>query len=92
MIIQRVKLGQLFKDIDGRFGTVIFTKHNGEERTMNFRMGVAKGLKGSTKVPTERYGTPYVTAYDMKKRAYRTINLNTVKAVYANGTAYHVAG
>ena len=90
--IQRVKLDRLFMDLDGKFGSVIFTKHNGEERTMNFRLGVKKGLKGTTRTPVERYGTPYITAYDMVKKGYRTVNLNTVKSVYANGVVYQVVG
>ena len=92
MIIHRTKLGQLFNDLDGKFGTAVFTKKDFTERTMNFRMGVKKGLKGSSRVPNERYGTSLITAYDMKLKAYRTINLATVKAVYANGTSYQVTG
>jgi hypothetical protein len=96
--IHRVKLDRLFTDLDGKIGSVIFTKRDGTERKMNFRLGVRKGLKACgasgqlTRTPADRYGTPYVIGYDMQINEYRMINLSTVKAVYANGTCYHVLG
>ena len=89
--IQRVKLDRLFTDLDGKIGSVIFTKKDGSERKMNFRLGVKKGIRGVTnRTPADRYGTPFVVGYDLKINEYRMINLATVKAVYANGTSYHV--
>lgn len=90
MKVHSTKLAQLFSDLDGRIASVDFTKKDGSNRTMVFRLHVTKYVKGSTKQAVARYDTPYVTAYDMSKRAYRNINLNTVRRVRANGLTYHV--
>jgi hypothetical protein len=88
MVVRRVKLAQLFSDLDGTFATVKFRKQDGSERSMNLRFGVRKGVKGTGNAPS--YNTYGVRAYDVKIGAFRTVNLRTVSEVKARGVRYIV--
>lgn len=61
----------------GKFFKVQFTKKDGTPRTLNGRLGVKKGIKGTGLAfnPND-YGL--MTAYDVKSHGYRMINLSTV--------------
>lgn len=72
------------KLIGNKFFSVTFIKKDGTLRNMNARLGVTKHLKGGTK----KYNTDslnYLTVFDLKKKAYRTINLNTLKSIKVDG-------
>lgn len=73
--------------VKGKFFSVQFVKKNGEIRKMLARLGVKKYLKGGQK------GYDYdnlLTVYDVKKKAYRTININTLMKIKANGKTIEV--
>lgn len=72
------------KLIGNKFFSVTFVKKDGSLRKMNARLGVTKHLKGGAKT----YDTDalnYLTVFDLKKKAYRTINLNTLKNIKVDG-------
>ena len=67
----------------------VFIKKDGSERTMTFRLGVKKNLKGGEN-KVERLDRPYLTVFDMQKDGYRTVNLRTLKSITVNRVKYEV--
>jgi len=82
---------QLLQDKkDGRFFTVTFVKRStGERRVMNCRKGVVKFLRGG-ELPYDASEKNLVTVFDVPKRDYRSINLDTVKGIRADKEVYVV--
>ena len=64
--------------------TATFRKKDGSLRVMNCRLGVKKHLKGGQKSYNDD-DFNYLTVFDLNKKAYRTININTLKQIKANG-------
>lgn len=61
----------------GRFFSVTFIKKDGSERKMTARLGVRKGVKGvGLKFNTS--DKDLMVVYDVRKQAYRMINLLTI--------------
>jgi len=74
----------------GRFFTVTFVKRsNGEVRKMNCRKGVVKYLRGG-ELRYNPSNKNLITVYDIPKRDYRSINLETVKEIRADKKIYIV--
>jgi hypothetical protein len=74
---------KLFKNLVGnKFFTVVFRKKDGTLRTMNARLGVKKHLKGGKKLYDK---ANLVTVYDITKKGYRTVNLDSVQEIKASG-------
>lgn len=76
--------------IGGTVFTVQFVKLNGELRVMNALLNVGKHVQGTQpEVTAKRRATltsqNMLTVYDLQKRAYRTVNLNTIKLITAHG-------
>jgi hypothetical protein len=69
--------------------SAVFIKKDGSERTITFRLGVKKNLKGGDN-KVERLDRPYITVFDMQKDGYRTLNLRTVKQITVGGITYDV--
>jgi hypothetical protein len=70
--------------------TVTFIKKDGTLRTMNARLGVSKYVQGTQpEVTAKRKATltaqNMVGVFEMPKVQYRTINLDTIKVLSANG-------
>ena len=74
---------------NGKIFAATFTKKNGEKRNMVCRQGVAKYVKGKGLKfkPEER---SLIGVYDMHKKAYRFISLNTLEKVKIQGREYQV--
>jgi len=74
---------KIIKLVGNKFFTISFIKKDGTLRKMNARLGVTKYLKGGKK-----FYNPddfnYLTVFDLGKKQYRTVNLNTVKEVKSN--------
>lgn len=78
---------EIKKMVGNQFFSAVFVKKNGEVRSMLCRLGVKKYLKGGEK----RYDyDDLMTVYDVKKKGYRTINLNTLMQVKAMGKVVKV--
>ena len=59
---------------------LVFTKKNMERRVMRCRFGVQHDLKGGINY-TQQPRFPYQTVWDLDKKAYRTINMDTAISV-----------
>ena len=70
---------------DGRIFTVIFIKRtNDEERWMQARTGVSKGVKGvGLKFKPEAYNL--ISVYDVRKRAFRFISCERIEELHHHG-------
>ena len=86
--IGKTKAAELINDSKGRIFTATFTKKTGEERVMNCRKGVQKGVKGTGKNNTESLGM--ITVYDMQERGFKKLNLQEVTALKINKESYKV--
>ncbi len=88
-------VAQIIKAQDGKTVTVTFIKRGidkvtgkkGERRVLNGRLGVKKHLKGGElKYNPKDYDL--LTIFDMQKKGYRSIALDTVESVVAAGITY----
>lgn len=87
--LSRVNLRSLIVRQNGKFISADYTKLNGVKRTLTGRLGVWSFLKGgSNKVEAD--DRPYLTVFDIKLAQYRTLNLETVSAIRAQGVEYVV--
>jgi len=76
-------------DTKGKIFTAEFIKKDGSLRVMNCRLGVTKGVngKGMSYKPLQRLLMP---VFDMQKKEFRMINLNTMYSLQTNGVKYRV--
>lgn len=81
-IVRGIKDGQIF--------SVTFVKKDKTLRRMVCRLGVKKDIKGTGNSynPAERNN---LIVFDMQKKAYRTINLDTITEVRLKGDDIKVA-
>ena len=79
----------LLKENKHEIFSVVFLKKNGELRHMKCRFGVKKHLKGGDLSfnPLER---SLLVVFDMQKKGYRMINLETLMSINMKGVEYNV--
>lgn len=87
--IGKIKAAELINDSKGRIFTATFIKKNGEERVMNCRKGVQKGVKGTGKSNTQSLGI--ISVYDMQEKGFKKLNLQEVTALKINKESYKVS-
>ena len=85
--IDRGTATQYIYETNGKIFSAVFTKKDGEKRTMVCRRGVAKyvtgvGLKFNPK------DLDLVGVFDMHKKAYRFINIKTLEQIKVKGIKY----
>ena len=69
----------------GKFCTVTFIKRStGELRKMTCRTGVKRHLQGGSK-PYSSNAHGLITVFDLAKQAYRSIPLDGIQRITANG-------
>ena len=73
----------------GRLFSARFIKKDGTPRNMVCRLGVTKDLKG-VGLKFDALSKGLIPVYDTHKRAYRMINLNSLKALQINKQFYTV--
>ena len=81
---------------NGKIFSAVFTKKDGEKRTMVCRQGVSKYVKGvGLKFKPEERG--YIQVYDMvyarkenPEKAYRFINLETLEKIKVKGREFEI--
>ena len=73
----------------GKFFSAVFIKKDGTLRTMNCRLGVKKYLKGG-KLRFSPSKKGLVVVFDVDKKEYRMININTTQSLKVNGEDYYV--
>lgn len=84
-----VAMGKIISYNSGRIFSVKFTKKDGSERKMVCRKGVKKGLSGfgAKYNPVER---GLLAVYDVQKRAYRSLNFDTLQEFKMGGVSYKI--
>ena len=89
--IDRDTAKQYIYKTNGKIFSAVFTKKDGEKRTMVCRQGVAKYVKGvGLKFkPEER---DLIGVFDMHKKAYRFINVKTLEQLKVKGITYKIKG
>lgn len=73
----------------GTFFSAEFTKKDGTTRKMIARLGVTKHLKGGNKSYNDQ-DFNHLTVFDVQKKQYRVINLNTLKQLKIRGKVIEV--
>ena len=87
--IDRSTAKQYIYKTNGKIFSAVFTKKNGEKRSMVCRQGVAKYVKGvGLKFKPEERNL--IGVFDMHKKAYRFINTNTLEQIKVRGIKYKV--
>lgn len=89
MLISKVVATELINKSKGKIFTVTFRKKNGELRIMNCRLGVSKGVngKGMAYNPSLKGLKP---VFDMQAKAWRTIDLESIRELNINKEKYMV--
>ena len=91
--ISRVKAAQLMASTKGKYFSAAFRKKDGSLREMVSRTGVKKFRRTPDKKSfASNLDNPYFLVYDIKKKGYRVINLETLLWVKFGGTRYNVIG
>tara|TARA_A100001011_G_scaffold327416_1_gene351532 strand:+ start:111 stop:392 length:282 start_codon:yes stop_codon:yes gene_type:complete len=79
----------LLKGSNGTMVSASFIKKNGEDRILNGRLGVKKHLKGGElKYNPSDYDL--MTIFDVQKKQYRMINLETLYSMKVKGEEYEI--
>ena len=88
-IINKDTARKYIYESNGKIFAAVFTKKNGEKRSMVCRQGVAKYVtgKGLKFKPEERN---LIGVFDMHKKAYRFINIQTLEQIKIKGINYKV--
>lgn len=77
----------MIQDTKGKFFTVNFVKKDGNKRHMVARLGVKKYLKGGENPAKNRDNL--IVVFDVQKRAYRMINLDTLLSFKCGKKEYY---
>jgi hypothetical protein len=90
VFVKRVNLKELIQKTHGKIFWVHFYKKDGSPRKMIARTGVKKGVKGTGRGFKNPLEMPYVRVFDMKKREWRMINLDTITEMHFQNKIYQV--
>lgn len=85
----KTEVKQLRELVGNKIFSVSFVKKDGSLREMNCRLGVTKHLRGGD-LGYDAESLNYLTVFDMSKKEYRTINVNTLKSITFEGVKYEV--
>tara|TARA_Y100000401_G_scaffold39872_1_gene30281 strand:- start:150 stop:446 length:297 start_codon:yes stop_codon:yes gene_type:complete len=89
--INKDKAKQLIEGTKGQIFSGLFIKKNGQHRLMNARLGVTKHLKQDAKPrPYDPIKHDLITVFDMTKKGYRMINVNTLQKLIINKIIYKI--
>lgn len=85
---KHLTLVEFLRSSEGKIISVDFIKRTtGEKRTMNCRFGVKKGITGAgMKYDPLEHGL--IPVFDMQKKAFRMINLDTVLEIRMDGKVF----
>ena len=82
--IDKDQTRKFLENTKGKFFTVEHIKKDGTVRKTNARLGVKKHLKG-VGLGYDPIEKELITVYDVKIKAYRTVNLKTLKNIKFHG-------
>jgi hypothetical protein len=89
-VINKNQAEQLIRDTKGKFFTVTFIKKDGTTRVMNARLGVKAYLKGGD-LPYDAASKGLIPVFDIPKRAYRMVNINTISNLKIGNNEYTIS-
>ena len=87
--INRNQSRAFLENTKGKFFTVEHIKKDGSIRKTNARLGVKKHLKG-VGLGYDPIEKELITVYDVQIKAYRTVNLKTLKSIKFRGSNLEV--
>ena len=89
--INKDKAKELINNSNGRIFSSLFIKKDGSHRLMNARLKVTKHLKKDAK-PRPYKPSKYnlLTVFDMQKKSYRMINIETLQTLIINKKMYNI--
>ena len=85
--INRTKAKELIKESKGLIFAATFTKKDGSHRLMNARTGKKYTPTGKV-APYKPSDYNLISLYDMRKKAFRMLNFNTLITLSINKTKY----
>jgi len=86
--INRYRVESLLRSQNGGFLTVSFIKKDGSLRTLNGRLGVVKGVRGTGRAQSP--ALPYITVFDVQIGEFRKVNLSTIRTINCGKQTYRV--
>ena len=91
-VISKADAKTLIKATKGKFFTVTFVKKDGTTRVMNARLGVKAYLKGGELPydPASKGTYGLIPVFDIPKKAYRMINVDTITKIKIGNNEYQV--
>ena len=90
MIINKDQAKQLIKQSKGKIFAATFTKKDGTHRLMNARIGKQYASKTGRKAPYKAEEFNMMPLYDMRIKAFRMLNFNTLLTLSINKTKYTI--
>ena len=89
--INKDKAKQLIEGTKGQIFSGLFIKKDGTHRLINARTAVTKHLKQDAKPrPYDPIKYDLIPVFDMTKKGYRMINLNTLQKLIINKIIYKI--
>lgn len=88
-LLQKQEVLSLLQANKNKIFTVSFIKKDGSKRIMNAMLGVKKYLKGG-ELPYDAKSKGLLPVFDLQKKAYRIISLDTVYNIKVDGDEYIV--
>tara|TARA_R110001599_G_scaffold157324_1_gene343444 strand:+ start:467 stop:796 length:330 start_codon:yes stop_codon:yes gene_type:complete len=85
--INKIKAKELIKESKGLIFAATFTKKDGSHRLMNARLGKKYTPTGKA-APYKPSDYNLIPLYDMRKKAFRMLNLNTLITLSINKEKY----
>jgi len=90
--INRTKVAQLLANTGGKIFSAAYKKKDGSYRELNGRTGVAKHRRTKDKKSfAHKLDNSYFVVFDLQKRGYRNINLETLYWIKHEGIKYIVS-
>jgi len=89
MILSKEEIKLKIFETRGQIFNASFTKKDGSTRVMNCRLGVKKYLRGGI-LNYDPNEFNLICVFDMVKKGYRMINVNTLNSVSIKGEIYNI--
>ena len=86
--INKTKAKELIKESKGLIFAATFTKKDGTHRLMNARLGKQYASKTGRKAPYKAKEYNLIPLYDMRIKAFRMLNFETLLTLSINKTKY----
>ena len=86
--INRTKAKELIKESKGLIFSTTFLKKDNTVRTLTSRTGKQYKSKTGNKAPYKAENYDLLPLYDMRKKAFRMLNFNTLVTLSINKTKY----